>query len=260
MRIFVYICPLNKHNMKSFEHLIITRFNLNLYARDKHDAPTRTERWLEHRFEIFERYCLPSVAAQTNPNFRWLCLFDAATPAAYRRRIGGYQSVCPQFRSVFYSAGQAGRLTESLRTTISGLLAPPPQLLITTNLDNDDALAADAVELLQREIRFSSGKRIYSLLYGYQYFTDRRFALKMRYTNNHFLTLVEPFDAHSETIVSYRHTKAIRQQPTVYLATDKGKWLEIVHEDNVSNDFRINIKVVVYSPALGPPVRRFRPA
>lgn len=33
--------------MKSFEHLIITRFNLNLYARDKHDAPTRTERWLD---------------------------------------------------------------------------------------------------------------------------------------------------------------------------------------------------------------------
>ena len=109
--------------MKSFEHLIITRFNLNLYARDKHDAPTRTERWLEHRFEIFERYCLPSVAAQINPNFRWLCLFDAATPAAYRRRIGGSQSVYPQFRAVFYSAGQAGRLTESLRTTISDLLA-----------------------------------------------------------------------------------------------------------------------------------------
>lgn len=109
--------------MKSFEHLIITRFNLNLYARDKHDAPTRTERWLAHRFEVFERYCLPSVAAQTNPNFRWLCLFDAATPAAYRRRIGGYQSVCPQFRAVFYSTGQAGRLTESLRTTISDLLA-----------------------------------------------------------------------------------------------------------------------------------------
>ena len=71
----------------------------------------------------------------------------------------------------------------------------------------------------------------------------------MRYTNNHFLTLVEPFDAHSETIVSYRHTKAVRQQPTVYLATDKGKWLEIVHEDNVSNDFRINIKVW-YIPLL----------
>lgn len=116
-------------------------------------------------------------------------------------------------------------------------------------MDNDDAFSSDIVELLQRELRPAPGKRIYSLLYGYQYFTDRRFALKMRYTNNHFLTLAEPFDAHAETIISYRHTKAIRQLPTIYLSTARGKWLEIVHEDNVSNDFRINIKVW-YIPLL----------
>ena len=51
------------------------------------------------------------------------------------------------------------------------------------------------------------------------------------------------------TITSYRHTKAIRQLPTTYLSTARGKWLEIVHEDNVSNDFRINIKVW-YIPLL----------
>ena len=99
-----------------------------------------------------------------------------------------------------------------------GKKIPPPKLLITTNLDNDDAFSSDVVELLQRELRPAPGKRIYSLLYGYQYFTDRRFALKMRYTNNHFLTLAEPFDAHAETIISYRHTKAIRQLPTIYLS------------------------------------------
>ena len=44
-------------------------------------------------------------------------------------------------------------------------------------------------------------------------------------------------------------TKAIRQLPTTYLSTARGKWLEIVHEDNVSNDFRINIKVW-YIPLL----------
>lgn len=82
-----------------------------------------------------------------------------------------------------------------------GKKIPPPKLLITTNLDNDDAFSSDVVELLQRELRPAPGKRIYSLLYGYQYFTDRRFALKMRYTNNHFLTLAEPFDAHTETII-----------------------------------------------------------
>ncbi len=65
----------------------------------------------------------------------------------------------------------------------------------------------------------------------------------MRYTNNHFLTLVEPFDQRLETIVSFRHARVIRQFPTVYLGSREGKWLEFVHEDNVSNDFRINIKV-----------------
>ena len=242
--------------MENYSHFIITRFNLNLYAQDKHDLPTRTDRWLEHRFEVFERYCLPSVAAQTSGNFTWLCLFDAATPESCRRRIEGYKARCPQFEAVYYTAAQAANLTENLRTTIAAYVScdrkgrkPPPKLLITTNLDNDDAFSSDVVELLQRELRPAPGKRIYSLLYGYQYFTDRRFALKMRYTNNHFLTLVEPFDAHTETIISYRHTKAIRQLPTTYLSTARGKWLEIVHEDNVSNDFRINIKVW-YIPLL----------
>lgn len=245
--------------MENYSHFIITRFNLNLYAQDKHDLPTRTDRWLEHRFEVFERYCLPSVAAQTSGNFTWLCLFDAATPESCRRRIEGYKARCPQFEAVYYTAAQAANLTENLRTTIAAYVScdrkgrksppPPPKLLITTNLDNDDAFSSDVVELLQRELRPAPGKRIYSLLYGYQYFTDRRFALKMRYTNNHFLTLAEPFDARAETIISYRHTKAIRQLPTTYLSTARGKWLEIVHEDNVSNDFRINIKVW-YIPLL----------
>ncbi|MFQ8714009.1 MAG: glycosyltransferase [Alistipes onderdonkii] len=241
--------------MENYSHFIITRFNLNLYAQDKHDLPTRTDRWLEHRFEVFERYCLPSVAAQTSGNFTWLCLFDAATPESCRRRIEGYKARCPQFEAVYYTPAQAANLTEQLRTTIAAYVScdrkeeNPPKLLITTNLDNDDAFSSDVVELLQRELRPAPGKRIYSLLYGYQYFTDRRFALKMRYTNNHFLTLVEPFDAHTETIISYRHTKAIRQLPTTYLSTARGKWLEIVHEDNVSNDFRINIKVW-YIPLL----------
>ncbi|MFR7649013.1 MAG: glycosyltransferase [Alistipes sp.] len=120
--------------MENYSHFIITRFNLNLYAQDKHDLPTRTDRWLEHRFEVFERYCLPSVAAQTSGNFTWLCLFDAATPESCRRRIEGYKARCPQFEAVYYTAAQAANLTENLRTTIAayvscdrkGRKSPPP--------------------------------------------------------------------------------------------------------------------------------------
>ena len=109
--------------MENYSHFIITRFNLNLYAQDKHDLPTRTDRWLEHRFEVFERYCLPSVAAQTSGNFTWLCLFDAATPESCRRRIEGYKARCPQFEAVYYTAAQAANLTENLRTTIAAYVS-----------------------------------------------------------------------------------------------------------------------------------------
>lgn len=109
--------------MENFSHFLITRFNLNLYERDKHAAPTRTARWLEHRFEVFERYCLPSVAAQTATDFRWLCLFDAATPEPDRRRIASYRAVCPRFEAVYYTAAQTACLTESLRGTIRSVLA-----------------------------------------------------------------------------------------------------------------------------------------
>ena len=98
--------------MENFSHFLITRFNLN-----------RTARWLEHRFEVFERYCLPSVAAQTATDFRWLCLFDAATPEPYRRRIASYRAVCPRFEAVYYTAAQTACLTESLRGTIRSVLA-----------------------------------------------------------------------------------------------------------------------------------------
>ena len=47
-----YLCLRTKPDfiMENFSHFLITRFNLNLYERDKHAAPTRTARWLEHRF------------------------------------------------------------------------------------------------------------------------------------------------------------------------------------------------------------------
>ena len=116
-------------------------------------------------------------------------------------------------------------------------------MLITTNLDNDDALSVDAVELLQKSVVCTSERHIYSFLYGYQYFADRRFLIRMRYPHNHFLTLAEPFDRTLQTIVSYTHTRAVFQLPTTYIRSGSGQWLEIVHEDNVSNDLRINIKI-----------------
>ena len=79
------------------EHYILTRFNLCLWTKDKKSNETRTDKWLKQRFELFERYCLPSIIHQTSKSFKWIVLFDATTPQYYKQKIKGYESRCEQF-------------------------------------------------------------------------------------------------------------------------------------------------------------------
>ena len=78
-----------ENQQPKFKHFIITLFNLKIWKEDKTHRATQTADWLAQRFDLFERFCLPSVAHQTNKNFTWLCLFDKDTPTDMRQRIHG---------------------------------------------------------------------------------------------------------------------------------------------------------------------------
>ena len=45
----------------TLQHFILTRFNILLWRKDKSGSPVRSREWLEHRFSLFERFCLPSL-------------------------------------------------------------------------------------------------------------------------------------------------------------------------------------------------------
>ena len=47
----------------TYKHIILTRFNLQFeLGNDIHTQPY----WLDERFRLFEKYCLPSIVEQTN--------------------------------------------------------------------------------------------------------------------------------------------------------------------------------------------------
>ncbi len=236
--------------MEGVRHFVISRFNLRLYGKDRNKVPTGTDAWLSGRFELFETYCLPSMRAQTCRDFVWLCLLDDQTPQSYRDRMEAYRAECPMLRPLYYSAGQVESLTENLRRDILALAGPGATHILTTNLDNDDALERRAVETLQRELRPSGDKSAYAFRVGYQYFTGMRYALKLRLANNHFLSLLEPAGPDLETIVSFRHARVAKCFPVHYVGGDEPMWLEIVHQHNVSNNLRI------YNKARNIPVLR----
>ena len=61
---------------KSYKHFIITRFNIRANYGCKLKNPENNpmnrileEDYLKERFSIFEKYTLPSIKRQTNPNF-----------------------------------------------------------------------------------------------------------------------------------------------------------------------------------------------
>jgi hypothetical protein len=59
----------------TFEHVLLTRFNVR-YVEDPNAPSIGTDPdWLARRFELFERYCLPSVIAQSAQNFSWIIIY-----------------------------------------------------------------------------------------------------------------------------------------------------------------------------------------
>ena len=122
------------------QHFLITRFNLKLkeWKTTKQGESVLSETWLTNRFELFKTYCLPSVKQQTNQNFKWLVCFDSETPDVFKAAINQMAASYSNFQPL-YIDGFTDAL-EAITKTITSYLSASDTHIITTRLDNDDAV------------------------------------------------------------------------------------------------------------------------
>lgn len=226
---------------------ILTRFNLRLWATDKKQKPTQTDEWLKTRFELFEKYCLPSVAAQRMKDFKWIVLFDENTPAEYTERFANYKKLCPQFRVVkvkseygYYFANIFQQIIEKdiERAKEKGQTTDN---VITSYLDNDDALSDIYLEKISQIVPSVKQSSFISFCHGLQYHEKWQLMIQLKYSSNHFITLVEPYYCGKQlrTVFGYgSHTQLFNHRMPVLCIDDRHSlgWLEVVHEGNVFND------------------------
>lgn len=231
--------------MARYKHFLITLFNVRLWDVDKKRKPTRTDNWMKDRFEMFEKYCLPSVAAQTDKDFTWICLFDAQTPQVYIDRIETHRDAVPMLTPCLTDIVGREALVPAINDIIEKYVTDEDEYVITTNLDNDDAIRCDMIEKLHTLIDRNSTGKLYSLNLGYQYFAGSGIVLKMKYPHNHFLTLVEPAGTTYTTILGFSHVKGRKLFQPVDIM-DKPYWIEFVHGSNVNNDIRITSRIKYY--------------
>jgi hypothetical protein len=216
--------------MTGFEHLLLTRFNVTHHTLDKHGKRVNTDQWMDHRFKLFETFCLPSVAGQSETNFQWLVFFHRDTPAKHRSRIDSYREL---FHFVPVYIGDESELVRMVLDHVAGHV----RQLITTRLDTDDAIHKDMIAAVQAAFQEQANEFV-NPLYGYTYDLGDNSIYETRVESNPFISLIESRRADGarpfNTVWSVRHTQAAERGP-IRNITKQPYWLQVVHDRNVIN-------------------------
>lgn len=101
-------------------------------------APWRMER----RFAYFENICLPSLAAQTDKDFRLVALIGKSMPGQWRRRLRALKEA-HTFLEIC-AIDPVGPLQASRRAFRKGL-SEPTDFVTGFRIDDDDAVAVDFI-------------------------------------------------------------------------------------------------------------------
>ena len=221
--------------MGEFSHFIVTRFNIRggsvgwrSYKSNKsivYSSPPDLD-WLAHRFDLFERFCFPSVSSQTNLDFKWLVFFDVDTPPAFKEKVGSYAE---WDRFIPCYVGDSIDKQGIIRRHMSR----GARFVITTRLDTDDALGAGFVETVQSAFSGQHFEFI-NLTHGYVLDLNKDRLYGHKHPSNPFLSLIESVDEF-KTVYCGDHGELLSTGQVKQLDT-RPLWLLVVHGGNVTSE------------------------
>ena len=213
---------------KDFQHVLITHFNLPLFGSLK----GLEEKWLKDRFNLFDKYCFPSVFNQTNKDFIWFVYFNDKTPKKYMKKIQKYQEEFENFTPVFCSTKEQYDIKEK---KLAQSFKKDSDWVLTTMLDNDDMLNKNYIN----EIQNSFYKKHFSFLdfiHGYNYDVNNCHLKKRIYEHNPFSSCIKKADKIDK--LSFGDHPGIYKLGCVKSIRTKPMWCAITHGDNVSNHMK----------------------
>lgn len=227
--------------MESFQHFIITRFNLTneTWNYDKNNVKVLDETWLNKRYKLFEKYCFPSLLHQKEKEFIWLVYFDINTPENYKKKNAKYAKIFPNFTPVYKNNFE--HFTSDLCTDIRKLIAADTEYIITSRIDNDDAFHCDAIKIIQQQFEFQE-KAIVDLTKGFCLQVKPSYKLsKSSVKFGPFVSLIEKIDdGYFETIISRAHEDWNSSENIIEIKKQR-LWIQIIHENNLLNVLNGNL-------------------
>ena len=206
--------------MKLFSHFLLTRFDVRLEGMQR---PTKA--WVEHRLALFERFCLPSVAEQSSRDFNWIICFGSDFGEIVGPRLRAIARHVP-LRPLYFS----GPFRRTYVRDLVKRLSHQTPFVITTRLDNDDAICSDFMQSVQNSFTGQAGIAL-NFPNGFAWCEGKVFDNILR--SNPFVSLVENRGS-CETVWFYRHTE-IGRAAELRQVEHRGAWLRVIHNRNLAS-------------------------
>lgn len=221
--------------MHYYKHIITTRFNVptSIWTITREGKKPLSEDWLKDRFEIFQKYCLPSFKNQSNKNFIWLVFFDVNTPQKYKSEIEIIQKEFALFHPIFVQDFEEMR--RKALEIIPAFFEDSTQYLISTDLDNDDLLHREFIATVQEKF-VPKHDFVIDLKRGLQMTktSDKTALINIFYmVANPFVSLVEDKNNFG-TVMKEEHLK-FRNYANYTFYDLEPRFIQYIHTNNLVN-------------------------
>ena len=221
--------------MVKFTHYLVTRFNVpvNNWNKDKSGIPTLDNQWMQHRLSLFTRYCLPTIAGQSEKNFTWIIYCSSDTLPHDLQRIEESVRLVPG--TLVRRVSDPEQMLDDLRQEIS---SAPTSYIITSRVDNDDGLGKNYIKSIQEHFK-EMDKLLLNPCGGILYDIHEKVMTQMKSSfKNHYTSLVEKKKSAGNmlTVLGCAHDSppedlSIENIPGI-------NWLKIIHERNLKSQLK----------------------
>jgi UDPglucose 6-dehydrogenase len=204
-----------------FDHLVLTRFNV------RSGSTVASEDWLRHRLHYFRDVCCPSIRSQTSRQFHWLVFFDSEREVWFDEEIRRL-SEDGLFEPVWFEGRFDSRIVASVAAEHSSA-----EWLITSRVDNDDAISRDFVEAVQSQFRDQEFEFI-NFQSGLQ-MTDAGELFQTFDPSGPFISLIEKrTNEYPRCVYLSPHTE-VGRHGAIRQVKSHPMWLQIIHGRNLGN-------------------------
>jgi hypothetical protein len=202
-------------------HILLSRFAV---GSKRHHID---KEWVDYRLDLLEKYCYPSIAAQTCQNFEWYVFSTSSNLNDEQiERIN-------KLDRMNHIIMEPGTGQNAVAKEIAESKQSKNKILITTRIDCDDAMRVDFMKRIQENVIKNDAPYVINFSTGLEYNLNRTLLTIRTHSaqTNMFTSMVETDTCKTVWCVPH-HTLRLKF-PVKQIDKGTPRWIQFIHKNNI---------------------------